>query len=303
MDIYTRFALYISLLVWNASSETLTFLGNSMAKYPKWNAIEKGTLNFQFKTSEKQGVLLYMQGDTNKISLQLSLELGRLKLAISFSLEENIEEELGRDLHDSTWHNVTIERNHRATLFELDGTQRVVTKLHWKESLAITSDLYVGRMERMYGQSGFLGCIKDLKYSEGYTDLVLHSPIYKSRNIVNYCENYCHKNTTKPQCSKGACVNKFKDYSCDCFGTGYEGKYCNKKSPTIFLHANMDFISRVFNSIQIIRSNMVQVRFKTIQKDGILLTIGKANDFFTLELFEGYIRAETNAGGGKIAYM
>ena len=75
------------------------------------------------------------------------------------------------------------------------------------------------------------------------------------------------------------------------------------ESPTIFLHANMDFISRVFNSIQIIRSNVVQVRFKTIQKDGILLTIGKANDFFTLELFEGYIRAETNAGGGKIAYM
>ena len=76
--------------------------------------------------------------------------------------------------------------------------------------------------------SRFLGCIKDLKYSEGYTDLVLHSPISKSRNIVNYCENYCHKNTTKPQCSNGACVNKFKDYSCDCFGTGYEGKYCNK---------------------------------------------------------------------------
>ena len=72
------------------------------------------------------------------------------------------------------------------------------------------------------------------------------------------------------------------------------------ESPTIFLHSNMDFISRLFNSIQIIRSNMVQVRFKTIQKDGILLTIGKANDFFTLELYNGYIRVETNAGGGEM---
>ena len=125
-----------------------------MATYPNWNAKQKGTLNFQFKTSEKEGLLLYMQGDTNKMSLQLSLERGRLKLAISHSPEENMEEELGRDLHDSTWHNVTIQRNHRATLFELDGTQRVVTKLHWKETLAITSDLYVGGMEKMNGQSG-----------------------------------------------------------------------------------------------------------------------------------------------------
>ena len=67
----------------------------------------------------------------------------------------------------------------------------------------------------------------------------------------------------------------------------------------ISLRSNMDFISKSLQSMQSIRSNKIQVRFKTTQKDGILLTIGKANDFFTLELFEGYLRAETNVGGGE----
>ena len=61
----------------------------------------------------------------------------------------------------------------------------------------------------------------------------------------------------------------------------------------------MDFMSKSSNSMQSLRSNKIEVRFKTTQKDGILLAIGKANDFFTLELFEGYLRAETNVGGGE----
>lgn len=60
----------------------------------------------------------------------------------------------------------------------------------------------------------------------------------------------------------------------------------------------MDFISIPTTSVQTIHSNMVQIRFKTNLKDGILLTIGKSNGFFTLELYDGYLRMETNLGGG-----
>ena len=40
------------------------------------------------------------------------------------------------------------------------------------------------------------------------------------------CFNYCDKDMTKPRCNTGTCLNKFKNYECDCFGTGYEGDYC-----------------------------------------------------------------------------
>ena len=146
MDKPSQLVLYTLLFMSTVSSESLTFLGDSMAIYPKWPAREKGTLNFHFKTAEPNGQLLYMD-DKDKSSarhLMLALEIGRLKLAISHSRVENIAEELGRDLHDSNWHNVTITRNHRTTLFELDGMQRIVAKLHWKGILEISSDLYVG---------------------------------------------------------------------------------------------------------------------------------------------------------------
>ena len=51
-----------------------------------------------------------------------------------------------------------------------------------------------------------------------------------------------------------------------------------------------------------ITSNKIQIRLKTLQKNGILLTLGKRNDYLTLEMYLGRIRLETNAGGGKIAF-
>ena len=97
-----------------------------------------------------------MYGETKESTsyIKLSLGIGRLKLAIWHSPDENIEEELGRDLHDSNWHNVTIVRNHRTTLFELDGTQKIVAKLHWKGVIEVTSDLYVGNTLQRTGQHG-----------------------------------------------------------------------------------------------------------------------------------------------------
>ena len=156
MDNCIRLLLYTLLSVSTVSSESLTFLGDSMATYPRWYAKEKGTLNFQFKTSNQNGLLLYMYGETKESTsfIKLSLEIGRLRLAIWHSPEENIVEELGRDLHDSNWHNVTIIRNHRTTLFELDGMQRIVAKLHWKGIIEVTSDLYIGNTLKRTGLDG-----------------------------------------------------------------------------------------------------------------------------------------------------
>ena len=162
MDKHILLALKILVVVSMVRSESLTFYGgdnpaDSMVIYDAWKAKVRGILNFQFKTSKPDGLLLYMYGKTKRSSsyIKLSLEIGRLSLTISHSQEENIEEQLGRDLHDSNWHNVTIIRNHRTTLFELDGTQRIITKLHWKAVLEVTSDLYVGNTLARIGSTGY----------------------------------------------------------------------------------------------------------------------------------------------------
>ena len=162
MDRYLIIAINFLLLAWTTNCESLTFLGggspaDSMAIYRGWNAREKGTLNFQFKTSKQDGLLLYMHGRRKRsaIYIKLWLEMSRLSLAISYSSEENTVKQLGRDLHDSNWHNVTLIRNHRTTVFELDGTQRIIANLHWNGILEVTSDLYVGNTLDRTGSTGY----------------------------------------------------------------------------------------------------------------------------------------------------
>ena len=53
------------------------------------------------------------------------------------------------------------------------------------------------------------------------------------------------------------------------------------------------------SSLQTKRSNTIQLRFKTVEKHGILLTMGKRNEFITLEISLGRVRLEANLGGGN----
>ena len=74
----------------------------------------------------------------------------------------------------------------------------------------------------------FTGCIKDLKYSEGYNEPIMHPLKTKGINTHYECYNFCDRDTTQPRCNTGTCLNRFTRYECDCFGTGYEGVDCQK---------------------------------------------------------------------------
>ena len=61
MERYLSLLKFLSLIIIPINSETLTFLGGniaieSMAVYEGWNAREKATINFQFKTANPQGL-------------------------------------------------------------------------------------------------------------------------------------------------------------------------------------------------------------------------------------------------------
>ena len=177
---FVKISIILHLVIALVHSEKLTFLGGknpkeSMVRYSNWYAKEKASLNFQFKTAKKDGILFFIRGagDSKEVHLRLALENGRLTFAVSHSNLEHIAEDFGTDLNDLNWHNVTVIRNHRSTLFELDGTQRVMTKLHWKELLDLKSDLYVGSTD-------------DAESGEEYVFLIL-AVIVMVTNIGRVC--------------------------------------------------------------------------------------------------------------------
>lgn len=76
----------------------------------------------------------------------------------------------------------------------------------------------------------FVGCIKDVILSTGKSasDLLPITPLIatKHENVQEGCINKCH--TYENLCFKGSrCINHYNMLTCDCFGTLYEGEFCD----------------------------------------------------------------------------
>lgn len=97
--------------------------------------------------------------------------------------------------------------------------------------------------ERLHGVKyiieSFVGCIKEVVLSTGKSasDLLPISPLIatKHENVQEGCTNKCI--TEENLCFQGSrCINHYNSLTCDCFGTKYEGEYCDIYSK--FLKSN-----------------------------------------------------------------
>lgn len=104
-------------------------------------------------------------------------------------------------------------------------------------SANVTSVILIGGLsseERLHGVKyiieSFVGCIKDVLLSSGKSasDLLPISPLIatKHENVQEGCIDKCR--TTENLCFQGSrCINHYNLLTCDCFGTPYEGEFCD----------------------------------------------------------------------------
>lgn len=104
-------------------------------------------------------------------------------------------------------------------------------------SANVTSVILIGGLsseERLHGVKyiieSFVGCIKDVILSTGKSasDLLPISPLIatKHENVQEGCIDKCK--TTENLCFRGSrCINHYNSLTCDCFGTLYEGEFCD----------------------------------------------------------------------------
>lgn len=76
----------------------------------------------------------------------------------------------------------------------------------------------------------FVGCIKEVVLSTGKSasDLLPITPLIatKHENVQEGCINKCLMDENL--CFQGSrCINHYNALTCDCFGTKYEGEYCD----------------------------------------------------------------------------
>lgn len=158
----------------------------SYAQFRKWNAALNGSLEFEFKTEQANGLLLYTDDGGTYDFFEIKLVEGALRLRYNLGGGAQILT-VGRDLNDGHWHKVQVRRNVEKTSLTVDGVTQSRTsrgkEFHFGR-LASNSDVYIGGMPSWYNtkltllalpsvifEPRFGGAIRNLVYADDDSSL------------------------------------------------------------------------------------------------------------------------------------
>ncbi|XP_055322311.1 pikachurin-like [Sitodiplosis mosellana] len=121
---------------------------NSFAQFRKWYTGLNGSLEFEFKTEQPNGLVLYTDDGGTFDFFEIKLVEGAVRLRYNLGGGANIIT-VGRELHDGHWHKVQIQRNDEHTTLTVDGVSQTRTsrgkEFHFGK-FATNSDVFVGGM-------------------------------------------------------------------------------------------------------------------------------------------------------------
>lgn len=223
----------------------LEFAGNSWLSASRIDASHILLIQFHFKTTQSNGLILFNKGIKNDF---LAVELHDGQIRFVFSLDSNLsvlESNFKQKLNNNKWHLVSIWRATK-TNFELT-IDSVVYKLSLKAfntklEFNFVDDLYIGGHKDNYtslfkensnliSHNGFKGCLASIEINGRSPDFdqFLSRLDKTSGNVVKGCGNDfdCFPHTCY---NGGLCIENWNEnkISCDCDTTTFEGNKCEK---------------------------------------------------------------------------
>lgn len=127
-------------------------LDNSYAQFRKWGGGTNGSLEFEFKTDQPNGLLLYTDDGGTYDFFEIKLVEGALRLRYNLGGGAQIIT-VGRNLNDGHWHKVHVQRHEDRTILSVDGVSQMRTS-RGKEfnfgRFSTNSDVFVGGMPEWY---------------------------------------------------------------------------------------------------------------------------------------------------------
>lgn len=154
---------------------------NSYAQFRKWGGGYNGSLEFEFKTEQPNGLLLYTDDGGTYDFFEIKLVEGALRLRYNLGGGAQIIT-VGRDLSDGHWHKVSVQRQTEHTLLTVDGITQSKTS-RGKEfqfgRFLTNSDVFIGGMPALYNnkltllalpsvifEPRFVGSVRNLVYAD-----------------------------------------------------------------------------------------------------------------------------------------
>lgn len=228
-----------------SGKQPITFVTkHSHLRLPAWNAVYRGTLEFNFRTVEPTGLILFSGSQSRNDFIAVEIYDAILYLVINLGNKAQRFRFSGVQIDDGKPHYVRIERDGRDLKLTLDNEERQDTIDGTDTSLELGAIFFVGGVDRKErlpwhvwtgdaagialgeDRKYFRGCIWDLKMN-GQESIDLESYVQEQKitGIESGCRDVPVDCETDP-CHAGTCTERVNGFFCDCSQTNFTGKRC-----------------------------------------------------------------------------
>ncbi|XP_049591047.1 neurexin-1a isoform X25 [Syngnathus scovelli] len=292
----------------------------------KWNAKKTGSISFDFRTTEPNGLLLFSHGkpkqqQKDSKSPQIlkvdffAIEMldGHLYLLLDMGSGTTKTKAVNKKVNDGEWYHVDFQRDGRSGTISINTLRTAYTAPGESEILDLDDNLYLGGLpENKMGlvfptevwtallNYGYVGCIRDLFIDGQSKDVRRLAEIQKAAGVKPSCSKEHPKQCLSNPCqNNGICREGWNRYVCDCSGTGYLGRSCEREA-TVLSYDGSKFMKVQLPVVMHTEAEDVSMRFRSQRAYGILIatTSRDSADTLRLELESGRVRLTVNLGKG-----
>ncbi|XP_026520130.1 neurexin 3 isoform X3 [Notechis scutatus] len=292
---------------------------------PKWNTKRMGSISFDFRTTEPNGLILFTHGkpqerkdsrsqkNTKVDFFAVELLDGNLYLLLDMGSGTVKVKATQRKANDGEWYHVDIQRDGRSGTISVNSRRTPFTASGESEILDLEGDMYLGGLpENRAGlvlptelwtamlNYGYVGCIRDLFIDGRSKNIRQLAEQQNAAGVKSSCIRVNTKQCDSYPCKNNAvCKDGWNRFICDCTGTGYWGRTCEREASVLSYDGSM-YMKIVMPMVMHTEAEDVSFRFMSQRAYGLLMatTSRDSADTLRLELDGGRVKLMVNLGKG-----
>ncbi|XP_034431736.1 neurexin 3a isoform X3 [Hippoglossus hippoglossus] len=293
---------------------------------PKWNTKRMGSISFDFRTTEPNGLILFTHGkpqerkdaarsqkNTKVDFFAVELLDGSLYLLLDMGSGTIKVKATQTKVNDGAWYHVDIQRDGRSGTISVNSRRTPFTASGESEILDLEGDMYLGGLPNdrtnlilptelwtAMLNYGYVGCIRDLFIDGRSKDIRQIAEAQNGAGIKPSCIKQPGKQCESYPCkNRGVCKEGWNRFICDCTGTGFWSRTCEREASILSYDGSM-YMKVVMPIIMHTEAEDVSMRFRSQRAYGLLMATNSQDsaDTLRLELDGGRVKLTVNLGKG-----
>ncbi|XP_072720272.1 neurexin 3 isoform X3 [Mycteria americana] len=288
---------------------------------PKWNTKRMGSISFDFRTTEPNGLILFTHGkpqerkdarsqkNTKVDFFAVELLDGNLYLLLDMGSGTIKVKATQKKANDGEWYHVDIQRDGRSGTISVNSRRTPFTASGESEILDLEGDMYLGGLpENRAGlilptelwtamlNYGYVGCIRDLFIDGRSKNIRQLAEAQNAAGVKSSCSRLSTKQCDSYPCKNNAvCKDGWNRFICDCTGTGYWGRTCEREASILSYDGSM-YMKIIMPMVMHTEAEDVSFRFTSQRAYGLLMatTSRDSADTLRLELDGGRVKLMVN---------